>query len=105
MIDIFDLFGPPKAETARIRASLWLFNTTGGILILEGLSGSQAQAEQKLREFTGLDLIFTPERLDPDSFSKKSYKANVNVAVIYEVGGEVLCHSRIPEGWNPPTRR
>ena len=102
MSDILDMFGE-KSAPVRYRASLWLFNSTKGVISLGGVYSTLEAAQQALQTFTALDLSFTPERVAQDALSRETYKVLGNIAVVTEESeeGSVVSHAPVEERWYP----
>ena len=101
-MDVMDLFGE---EPETYRASLWLYNSTKGVVALGGLFSSPEAAQSALRAYSQLpDLFFDPiVNGGSRSYANKAWKNRWNRAVVTrENGGDVVHEAVIPEGWFPP---
>jgi hypothetical protein len=98
--DVFDIFA---SEPLTFRASLWLYNSTKGVIALGGLFSSEEAAQTALRAYTELpDLEFSPLSGDGQSHANTVWKNRWNRAIVTRSSGQVISEAEVPDGWFPP---
>lgn len=85
-------------------ASLWLWDSTKGVIVLGGHRTTIEEAEVAMATYTGLDLTWTREHIEDGTttYAAKTWERRVNLAVISRVEtGDVVSHTPLPKGWLP----
>jgi hypothetical protein len=100
-VDILDLFGDQEES---YRASLWLYNSTQGVVSYGGSHDTIEAAEAALVDESGLELTWSRDTIDDGItvLAEKAYSDHINLAVVIRVeNGDVVSHAPIVDGWVP----
>ncbi len=101
-MDVFSIFSDPS--NLSYRGSLWLYQRTQGVWVLSGSHTTILDTEQRIREYTGLDLTFVRDRIE-EGISRlvagyHDSRCNLAVVICVETR-DVESYAMIPEGWLP----
>jgi len=95
-MDTLDLF---SAEPEQFGGSLWLYQSTKGVVAFGPQHETVEAAEDRLRQWTQLPLEFVPAPVTPEAM----YKDRRNVAVVTShKSGATVSHAPISDNWYPP---
>jgi hypothetical protein len=98
-MDAFDMF---STQTETYRTSLWLWQSTQGVVAPGDLHESREDAQAAMETFSELTLEWKVETIDDGTtiYAERTYEENRNLAVVTRVeNGDVVSHASVPDGW------